>query len=253
MIRKTSIVENDIVTITKAYYSDKTFMPDHCHDRTAISFVLDGAINETVNGNDTLGGIANVIIKPSGTLHRDIYSDNCSIICIYLNTESELKKSTQQLLKHWSWLPSVDNYSFLNTILQSKNEKEQLESINNFISYYSAKKESISDDLQPAWLRELKQILDASYNESLKSSELAKAFHIHPVYMARAFKKYYGISIKSYINILRANGAMASIINSEDKLAHIAFDNGYADQSHFNRKFKDLTGFTPSHFKALTL
>lgn len=64
MIVKTSIIENDTVTITKASYSDGAFMSDHFHDKTAISFVQSGSVNETVHSNDTLGGIASVIIKP---------------------------------------------------------------------------------------------------------------------------------------------------------------------------------------------
>jgi AraC-like DNA-binding protein len=252
MILKSSIIENDIVTITKANYGDNAFMPDHFHDKTAISFVLSGSIIETVNNNDTLGGIANVIIKPKKTVHRDVYSKNCSIICIYLNAENELSNSTQNLLKNWSWLHSPDNYMFLNTILKSKKEKEQLEGIENFIAYFNRKKKDLNYQLPPIWLKELKNILDTSYNESLNSSELANMFKVHPVYMARVFRKFYGQSIKSYLNILRVNGTMASILNSNDKLASIAYDNGYSDQSHLNRKFKTATGMTPHNFKCFT-
>ena len=49
MIVKHSIIENDIITITKASYSGNTFIPDYFHDKTTISFVLNGSINETVN------------------------------------------------------------------------------------------------------------------------------------------------------------------------------------------------------------
>jgi len=252
MIEKSSIIENDIVTITKASYGDNTFMPDHFHEKTAISFVLSGSIIETVHNQNTLGGIANVIIKPSRTVHRDIYSKDCSIICIYLNAENELRTSTQNLLKNWNWLHSPDNYLFLNSILKSHREKEQLECIDNFIKYFNTKKNSLNYQPPPPWVKALKNILDTSYQESLSNSELAKMFKIHPVYMARVFRKFYGQSIKTYLNVLRINGTMASILNSEEKLAHIAYDNGYADQSHLSRKFKIATGMTPRNFKHLT-
>jgi len=141
---------------------------------------------------------------------------------------------------------------FLNTILKSKKEKEQLEGIENFIAYFNRKKKDLNYQLPPIWLKELKNILDTSYNESLNSSELANMFKVHPVYMARVFRKFYGQSIKSYLNILRVNGTMASILNSNDKLASIAYDNGYSDQSHLNRKFKTATGMTPHNFKCFT-
>lgn len=251
MIKKSHIIDNDIITITNTSYNNGTFMPTHYHDKTAISFILRGSINETVNDEATLGGIANVIIKPSNTLHKDIFSNNCSIICVYLNAENELKNSIQDVLKNWSWIHSLDNYYFLQQILESQNEKDQLHIINEFIAYYFEQQKTKKYDQPPQWLTELKNILDASYNESLKSKDLAKVFGIHPVYMARVFKRFYGQSIKSYLNILRANGSMAAIANEESKLAHIALDNGYSDQSHLNRKFKDITGLTPFKFKTL--
>jgi len=252
MFKKSSILENNIVTITKATYGDDAYFPDHFHDRTAISFVLEGNINETVNNVDTLGGIANVIIKPAKTIHRDVYANCCSIICIYLNNQSELNSSAQDVFKDWGWIQSVDNYYFLEKILQSKNEKEQLKGLEDFANYYRDKKSQINFKTPPEWLNELKRILDTSYNESLKSAELAKEFNIHPVYMARVFNAYYGQSIKSYINVLKTNGAMASMLNEEVKLAQVAYENGYSDQSHLNRKFKNFTGLTPNQFKSLT-
>ncbi|WP_350292568.1 helix-turn-helix domain-containing protein [uncultured Croceitalea sp.] len=253
MIHKSLIADNDLLTITKATYREGCYMPNHSHDNTAISFVLKGFVNETVNNNEALGGIANIIIKPANTIHKNVYATDSTIICVYINAENELKQNVQDELKEWNWLHPIGNYFFLEKILTSQDKKEQLNSLNEFIGYCSNKKNEVAKyKYPPEWLLDLKTILDTSYNESLKSKDLAKHFNLHPVYMTRVFKKYYGQSVKSYVNILRVNGAMASIMKDEDKLAHIAIDNGYTDQSHLNRKFRSMTQLTPRQFHFFT-
>jgi len=33
------------------------------------------------------------------------------------------------------------------------------------------------------------------------------------------------------------------------KLSDVAYENGYADQSHFIRSFREFTGYTPSQYQ----
>jgi AraC family transcriptional regulator len=40
------------------------------------------------------------------------------------------------------------------------------------------------------------------------------------------------------------------LLGSDDSLASIALASGFADQSHFSRRFKELIGLTPSAFRA---
>jgi AraC-like DNA-binding protein len=66
----------------------------------------------------------------------------------------------------------------------------------------------------------------------------------------RRFKYDVGISPKLLSRIFRFQAAMAQIReNSFSKLTDIAFENNYADQSHFIRSFKEFAGLSPNQFQ----
>lgn len=62
----------------------------------------------------------------------------------------------------------------------------------------------------------------------------------------RKFLKEIGVTPKQFARIIQFNFSFNQIKESDyTKLTNIAFDNGYADQSHFIRTFKKYTGSTP--------
>ncbi|MEZ0611865.1 helix-turn-helix domain-containing protein [Fibrella sp. WM1] len=66
----------------------------------------------------------------------------------------------------------------------------------------------------------------------------------------RRFEQYVGISPRLFSRICRFQSALSQLESrSYGKLSDIAFDNGYADQSHFIRSFKEFTGSTPLQFR----
>lgn len=66
----------------------------------------------------------------------------------------------------------------------------------------------------------------------------------------RRFNRHVGVSPKMFTRICRFQAALLQLRNNHfRKLSDIAFDNGYADQSHFIRAFKEFTGHTPLSFR----
>ena len=69
-------------------------------------------------------------------------------------------------------------------------------------------------------------------------------------YLHKSFKTSTGISIKRYQQIKRILRVLNSIEDHSKPLANAAYLNGYFDQSHFIKDFKNVTGFSPSVFLA---
>lgn len=66
----------------------------------------------------------------------------------------------------------------------------------------------------------------------------------------RVFDKYVGISPRLYAKVYRFNQSLQQLNrHSFAKFSDLAFDQGYADQSHFIRQFKTFTGLTPGEYK----
>jgi AraC-like DNA-binding protein len=65
----------------------------------------------------------------------------------------------------------------------------------------------------------------------------------------RMFEKNIGVPPRLYKRICQFNSAFQQLNNRRfTKLSDIAFDNGYADQSHYIRSFKEFTGLTPTDY-----
>lgn len=100
----------------------------------------------------------------------------------------------------------------------------------------------------PRWISEARDLLhDAGGVRSL--GELAEAVGVHPVTLARGFRKAYGCSVGAYLRRLRIARAAQRLAETDDALAEIALAAGFADQSHFSNLFRQETGISPSAFR----
>ena len=103
----------------------------------------------------------------------------------------------------------------------------------------------------PNWLLLLEERLRDEYQTNLRTCDLAKWLGVHPVYLARVFRKHYHTSIKTFLQERRIENVMQGLIASPTSLAHLAYDNGFADQSHLNRVFKKVIQTSPGKFRDL--
>jgi AraC-like DNA-binding protein len=70
----------------------------------------------------------------------------------------------------------------------------------------------------------------------------------------RMFKKYVGVTPNQYRRICQFQSSFAQVRAKEfDSLTDVAYDNGFADQSHFIRSFKEFADTTPNHYLRLGL
>ena len=87
-----------------------------------------------------------------------------------------------------------------------------------------------------------------SSNGQLLLSDIQKELNITERTLQRLFETNVGISPKMYSRICRFDSALQQLNNtsSSSSFADIAYGNGYADQSHFGRVFKEFTHLTPT-------
>jgi AraC family transcriptional regulator len=102
------------------------------------------------------------------------------------------------------------------------------------------------------WLQEARQLIHERAPRAATLSGLAAELGVHPVHLARCFRREYGVTVGAYARGLRLEWAAARLTDADASLAEIAAEAGFADQSHFTRAFKVHTGLTPAQYRALT-
>ncbi len=66
----------------------------------------------------------------------------------------------------------------------------------------------------------------------------------------RTFKHASGVTLSSYLNQVRMTHAVELLEGTRESIAEIAFQLGFSDQSHFDRRFRRTFGRTPREHRA---
>ncbi len=94
----------------------------------------------------------------------------------------------------------------------------------------------------------LSEIVQAKGNLPLR--DLQRKLKLSERGFQRRFNQHVGISPKLFSRVCRFQAALRQLKNNNyANLSDVAFDNGYADQSHFIRSFKEFAGFSPYQFQ----
>jgi AraC-like DNA-binding protein len=98
-------------------------------------------------------------------------------------------------------------------------------------------------------LRCIEEYIDAHLEKNLRVEELASHFGYSTSYFARSFRSSVGLGPHAYVMRRRLLRAQELLASKELPLTDIAIATGFADQSHFSRRFHEMTGLTPRAFR----
>jgi AraC-like DNA-binding protein len=121
----------------------------------------------------------------------------------------------------------------------------KIDIISAFLFHQISKNEGEKDDITQF---ALSQIIQSHGSISLK--ELQEKLQLTERSFERRFKQGVGISPKLFSRICRFQKSLAQLrSNDYSKLSDIAFENDYADQSHYIRVFKEFAGISPYQYQ----
>tara|TARA_Y100001933_G_scaffold236204_1_gene257962 strand:- start:1347 stop:2270 length:924 start_codon:yes stop_codon:yes gene_type:complete len=76
-----------------------------------------------------------------------------------------------------------------------------------------------------------------------------RRYRINGRTIRRHFAKYLGLGPKEMVRVIRVQRAMSALArNPSLRLCDLAFREGFSDQPHLTREFKELTGLTPKAY-----
>ena len=139
---------------------------------------------------------------------------------------------------------------YVETRTQLPEDDLQVESlVSELLGAVACKPESCR--IAPLWLRRVQEKLHTQFDSRITLDDLALEAGVHPVHLSRVFRRCVGKGIGDYVHRLRVRQACELMLDSEASLADISFELGFADQSHFSRAFRSITGRTPAAFRGM--
>lgn len=240
-------------------YPSHIKLPKHSHSHGCFSVMLRGTMTENY-GKTSLNWIArNVGFNPPHEEHSNIiHSVGASFFIVEVSPDwlRRAREFSMDLNKSATFREGIVNWLGFRLY----NEARQLDEVSELVieglmlemmaevARFDAKK---SEDMFPRWLRQVKELIHAQFAEPLTVSSIAKTIDVHPVHLARTFRKHYRSTIGDYIRCLRIEFACREICKSEASLAEIAAAAGFYDQGHLSRSFKRLIGITPAEYRKM--
>ncbi len=233
----------------------------HTHETAHLILLLSGQYVTTAHGADPVCIEPAVIYNPPGTTHRDRFcrvggrvngsfvsiaidsarlrhiADHMSPFeyAVHTNRVSAVRLGTRLVreMLHWSdSSPLVAEAICLELAAQAASETNEERT-----------------QARPAWLRVAYDLLHDHCVEGTSIAEIARACDVHPVYLARKFRRFFGCSPGEYLRRCRVARAAAMITDTATPLSTLALQCGYADQSHLNSAFRSAYGATPAEYR----
>ena len=107
-----------------------------------------------------------------------------------------------------------------------------------------------SNGLSRERLKRVYDYIEAHLDDRLTLTDLAGVACLSPYHFSRSFKQAVGVGPQRYVMHRRVERAKALMCRTDQSLAVIAREVGFADQSHLTSVFRREIGVTPGHFRA---
>jgi AraC-like DNA-binding protein len=91
--------------------------------------------------------------------------------------------------------------------------------------------------------------IDATLRIGPSLSDMAQLVGLSPSHFAKKFRQTVGLSLHRFIFHRRLAASLEMLKSDSAPLAHVAYDLGFASQSHFTRLFSERTGMTPAKYR----
>jgi len=244
-------------TLTEGIHAGGSSLPWHHHDGPTLCFVLQGAFTETSGGERLTCMPETLKVMPAGERHCDEF-DRGDARGLLVETDAERAREIRgraPVLDERVALHGGVSAAIARRIYQEFRRMDDAAplAIEGLVLELLAaisrqQKEALPSGIA-SWIGQVRDLLHADISSRPTLAELADAVGVHPVTLARSFRKAFGCSVGEYLRRLRIERASDQLVSGDARLAEIALAAGFADQSHFSNVFRRRTGMSPSAFR----
>ena len=221
-----------------------------------LAVVIDGAVCKTFRRSTSTLGRACFASIPAGAAHSSVFGpDGCQVVILRPVGEDGNRlfpPAFRSCMTSEAGVSSLLGWQIAKE-LESRDACSPLalEGLALELLARAGRAGAQSRDSDPRWVEAVRDRVHATTPRVVTLHELGAAVGRHPAHVARAFRQEYGTSVTAYARTLRLEWATIAVATTEDPIARIALDAGFADQSHFTRSFRRHHGVTPARYREL--
>ncbi len=248
-----SLISDEFIINTTHYSVEECNQGMHYHENPHICFLFQGKDVENRNNQTYERKTGDIYFYYAGEKHASIFR---KALTKHINiefgkdffqrsllSEDELKKNIQTNSDAKFFILKIQQELLLNDTCSHL-------AIHSLLLNLTDSSKSVSQTM-PNWLKQLDNLLNDRWNEQITLEEIANAVEKYPTTISKYFRKYFFCTLGEYLRKIRISKSLDLIKNSDMPLTDIAFHCGFADQSHFTRNFRAMTGFLPKEFRKI--
>jgi AraC family transcriptional regulator len=253
-------VDVDGFRVSQVRFPPLLKLPLHTHERATVAVILNGSFDGLMRSTSHLCPAASVLTEPLGEPHGNLFERAGADVLTIQPDPARL-----ELLEPFAGvLGEVNHMRDLVVTALARRVADELRAPDDVTPFaveglilellaMTARLRTVSQPgaghRPPRWLGEARALLHDRHGERLRVTDVAGAVGVHPVHLARVFRLHYGTSVGTYLRGLRLTWAAGRLTDSDDRIAQIALQAGFFDQSHFTRTFKRQFGLTPLAYR----
>jgi AraC family transcriptional regulator len=244
-------------TLTERAYTPELTLPKHSHQEPYFCFVLAGSFTEISGKQSCYCRPGTLLFHSPGEPHSDHFHTNARCFSLQLGGCSandpsrwQAKIASTPVSPHGGRLSQLAARLYREFCVPDAASRIMIEGLVLQMMAETFRQTTTSTRVAPLWLERAKAILHQQFSNRPALGNLATSVGIHPVHLAREFRRFYGCTITEYILQRRLDFACHEMLNSRASLSEIALAAGFFDQSHFTRKFKVQMGISPNQYRA---
>ncbi|HET7206379.1 MAG TPA: helix-turn-helix transcriptional regulator [Terriglobales bacterium] len=235
--------------IEKSYSADAA-LALHEHETAYVSFLLAGAYVEVTQHEERNCSAGTVIWHPRAEAHADRFHSGGGHMLDLEIDPAWLEDAAQELkpvLRARMFRGGLPYSLGLRMYRELSDDSYRVQDVvTELLGFFFT---GPSESNPPDWFNRALRICNDMEEQQVSLASLALAVGVHPVHVARSFRRFQGYTFGDHLTKIRIRKAFELLLNSKRPIVEVAYACGFADHAHLCRVFKHSTGLTPSAFR----
>jgi len=237
-------------------YAPGRIIPRHTHLMPVVGVFLSGECRETSNKQEVTFRHGTALFQRDDEVHSDLFCARTEVVGIGLSEAARARLADGEIYFDKT---VVSRSGFVALLAHKIASNIRVDEFASELIVEGAVLELIGGLFQRPWhkgnswyVARAENILKDTFIKPFSLDNLAKEVGVHPVQLAREFRRVHRLTIGEYIRKLRIEYVCAKLKSSSVSLQELAQESGFTDHSHLTRTFKTHMGLSPSEFRTTT-